>query len=590
MKKNILFFTIAMTAVLTSCNDLLELPNDGRMTMDDVFKTRNNVLGYLNSCYNYRIEPSMERDALTDNSTHSEDMFGNSIYNRWYNDGYSATSYTNTDGAPWESLYQGIRKCNIFIANMESLDPSTIPNYDGEISSWIAEVRTLRAYYYLELIKRYGACPILTVAYETTHDFGTNVRSSVSEVVTQIVADCDDALAAPEVNLGFSWKVGAGQRGIMTRAMAHFIKAQALLFAASPQFADGTYSYADALEANRAALGACLANGYELFNTAPATGVAQNVYAFYFISAADEQQAFDKEYIYPGHTVAVWQTSGMPTTSGQLAAGACPSQELVDCYEMQATGEPPITGYSDPQHLSPIINTASGYDPDKPYEGRDPRFYATVYYNGSMRSLENSSDPENIIETYVGGSEGLSATDRRYTHTGYYLRKYNNWKSNSDNSADGQIRKFRLGELYLNFAEAAYQASASPYDKISLGNGMSMSAVDAVNAIRRRAGMPDFPTGMSKTDFEKKYRNERRVELAFEDVYYFDVRRWKTMPETSRYVTGMRITNDGSGYKYERFSLERTSYGEKYYLYPLNVTEVNKMTDHTGVNWQNPGW
>ena len=77
----------------------------------------------------------------------------------------------------------------------------------------------------------------------------------------------------------------------------------------------------------------------------------------------------------------------MPSTPGQSSAGACPTQELVDCYEMQATGLPPITGYSDQRFLQPIVNTASGYDPDNPYEGRDPRFYATIYYNGAARDL-----------------------------------------------------------------------------------------------------------------------------------------------------------------------------------------------------------
>jgi hypothetical protein len=736
MKKYIIFFTLVIGAFFVSCSDMLELDNDGRITMDEVFKTRNGVQGYLNACYNYRIGPSFDRAALTDDAQNSDDMYGSSLYNYWYANAYSATDYANTDGSPWSSLYQGIRKCNVFLTNMAVLDPSSIMNYDNEISSWVAQAHTLRAYYYLELIKRYGACPIITEPYATTHDFSKDLRSPVSEVVAQIAADCDEALSAPEGSLGFSWLVTANQKGIMTRAMAHFIKAQALLFAASPQFADGTYSWADARDAAKTALGLCLANGYELFDVVPQADVAQNAYAYYFISASDEQQAFDKEAIYPGSGLNIWGTNGLPSTAGQTRAGACPTQELVDCYEMQATGEPPVNGYSDEQHLNPIINTASGYDPENPYEGRDPRFYATIYYNGASRLLglpgglarddhfpltlnggdlnqitfsesdgeykleSTGGDPyittsstgdvlnappgtilirlqykssaaittgefffcmpnaaagfstgQNLkfpqandwtdwelditswasnfgwgksanhrlrfdfttnpnitfyvrnmevvvqssiqdatpVQTYIGGADALSQTDRRYTHTGYYVRKYNNWKSSKDNSADGQIRKFRLAELYLNFAEAAYQADG-PDTKIALPNGTSMSARDAVNAIRSRAGMPDFPSGMSKEAFEKKYRNERRVELAFEDNRYFDVRRWKIMPETSRYVTGMRITESGGSFTYQRFSIERYSYGDKYYLYPLSITEVNKMKDLTGVEWQNPGW
>jgi hypothetical protein len=194
------------------------------------------------------------------------------------------------------------------------------------------------------------------------------------------------------------------------------------------------------------------------------------------------------------------------------------------------------------------------------------------------------------VATFVGGVDGIGTVDRRVTHTGYYLRKYNNWKSDRDNPADGSMRLFRLAEIYLNFAESAYQSNG-PDTQIDLGGGMSMSARDAVNAIRQRAGMPDFPTDLSATDFEKKYRNERRIEFAYEDHRYFDVRRWKILPETERYVTGMRIVDEGNdNFTYTRISFERLSYLDKYYLYPIEQTEVNKMQDHTGVNWQNPGW
>jgi len=734
MKKYFLFITVF---ILASCNDMLELQNDGRMTMDKVFTTRNGVMGYLNSCYAYRIGPSFERAALTDDAHHSDDMYGSSLYNKWYNGAYSATNYANTDGSPWTSLYQGIRKCNVFLTNMATLDPSSILNWEGEISSWIAEAHTLRAYYYLELIKRYGACPLVNEPYETTHNFAADVRSPVSVIVGQIVSDCDAALSAPEQSLGFAWKTVSGQSGMMTRAMAHFIKSQALLFAVSPLFDDGTYTWADARDAAKDALGQCLKNGYELFTDKPEEGVAFNTYDYYFISASDEQQAFDREFIYPSGRLSIWNNNGLPSTTAQTTAGVCPTQELVDCYEMQATGEPPITGYSDPQHLNPIINAASGYDPANPYEGRDPRFYSTVYYNGATRQLgepgisreehfpltlnsgeKNQIDfsedvegeytlvstggdpyintsaigkpleappgsiyvrmqykasknittgefffckpnaaagvetgqvlkfpkadvwtdweldltdyaqqhtwgtaanhrlrfdyttesgvtfsvrnmeivvmamtaPADPVASYVGGADEIQAANRRYTHTGYYIRKYNNWKSSRDNQADGYIRKFRLGELYLNFAEAAYQADG-PDTKIALSNGQSLSARDAVNALRSRVGMPDFPAGMSKDAFEKKYRNERRVELAFEDSRYFDVRRWKILPETARYVSGMRvIPDDSGGYTYQRFSIERQGYEDKYYLYPIDITEATKMKDHTGTEWQNEGW
>jgi hypothetical protein len=105
--------------------------------------------------------------------------------------------------------------------------------------------------------------------------------------------------------------------------------------------------------------------------------------------------------------------------------------------------------------------------------------------------------------------------------------------------------------------------------------------------------MPDLPTGLSKDEFEKRYRNERRVELAYEDHRYWDVRRWKIMEEVERYLTGMRIVPsnpEATAFTYERIGFQRLSYDEKYYLYPIPQDEINKMQTQTGTDWQNPGW
>ncbi|MDR1155653.1 MAG: RagB/SusD family nutrient uptake outer membrane protein [Bacteroidales bacterium] len=737
MKKYmILIWAFLLAGVMvTSCNDMLELQNDGRTTMDDVFKTRNGVRGYLNACYNYRPSPGFGRSSLTDDAQDADGAFANSVFSYWYANGFSASMFFATDGQPWGSYYEGIRKCNVFLANMVNVNTETILATEAEITSWIAQAHTLRALYYLQLIRRYGDIPLISEVFGINHDYSGDRRTPVSEVIGHILADCDAALSAPKISDGFGWKVSAGQRGIMTRAVAHAIRSEAITCAVSPLFDDGTYTWADATRINSEALSECLANGYGLFRDEPSPDIAQNVYALYFITRSDEQQAYDRETIYSGPTVAIWQTAGMPTTAGQVTAGPCPTQELVDSYEMQATGEPPVTGYLDQQHLQPVINEASGYDPENPYEGRDPRFYASVYYNGAPRQLGEAgalgrddhfpllpdasgnslsitrrndgsfhietTDPdpwlftsalsealnappgliyvrmeyrapqtisnaqfffgkpgaaagmstaENLVfeqaddwtawelditdwasrfgwgaaghrlrfdvgavsgltldvrnmevvvqttvasaapvETYVGAPEGITATDRRTTRTGYYLRKYNNWKSGRDNSADGEVRLFRLAVLYLNFAESACR-SDGPDAVIDLGNGLLMSARDAVNAIRNRAGMPPFPAGMTVDAFEKKYRNERRVELAFEEHRYFDVRRWKILEQSEHYVTGMRITRTDTGFSYQRIGFERASGIGKYYFYPLPLPEVNKMQDHTGVNWQNPGW
>jgi len=120
---------------------------------------------------------------------------------------------------------------------------------------------------------------------------------------------------------------------------------------------------------------------------------------------------------------------------------------------------------------------------------------------------------------------------------------------------------------------------------------LTMSAREAVNAVRARAGMPGFPLGMAKEAFEKKYRNERRVELAFEEHRFFDVRRWKLLDQTDRFVTGMRITKSGSNLVYRRFKFNnRNAFSDKYLMYPIDQAEVDKIIGLSGQDWQNPGW
>lgn len=582
----IVSIVILASVLLVSCNKQLDLPSDGRITMDQVFSDYNRTRGYLNSCYGHLPPPAIDRASFTDEAQHVDDVLPGSAFSNWYNGNVTAVNYpqNSADGSPWAQLFEGIRKCNVFIQNIGT---ATVHASEEEKAGWTAQARTLRALYYLQLIKRYGGVPIFTTPLDTEHDFSQDRRASFAEVVQFILQDCDAALAVPATRQGFPWEVYDNQYGIMTRAVAYAIKSQAVTYAASPLWSDGTFTWEDATRINAEALSECLAHDYRLFDVPPSPGTAQNAYALYFFTSSDDQRAVDKETIYhAGNQLSIWRDAGLPTNDGMDRAGPSPTQELVDSYEM-ANGEAPITGYSDDNRLDPIVNPASGYDTDNPYEGRDPRFYASIYFNGALRYLNQPAGRK--VETFVGGQEGISSQNRQHTRTGYYLRKFNNFQSGLNNEADGAVRLFRLAELYLNFAESAYQ-SVGPDVPVNLGD-FSMSARDAVSAVRERAGMPPFPAGMSKEAFEKKYRNERRVELAFEEHRFFDVRRWKILDETDRFVTGMRIRKNGDELNYERFRFEnRQSSADKYLMYPIDQDEVNKIRGLTGENWQNPGW
>ena len=143
----------------------------------------------------------------------------------------------------------------------------------------------------------------------------------------------------------------------------------------------------------------------------------------------------------------------------------------------------------------------------------------------------------------------------------------------------------RLGEIYLNLAEAAAES------------GHTQEAYQAVNAIRSRVNMPPLPTGLSKEQLIERIHNERRVELAFEAHRYFDVRRWSkpddTLEKTDRWITAAHITRNADGsYTYARgpVSKERLCYSNKFLKFPIPLNDVNIMMALTGDNWQNPGW
>src|SRR5690606_4128398 len=308
-----------------------------------------------------------------------------------------------------------------------------------------------------------------------------------------IVSDCDAVIANANVPLRIT---NASERGRFPKAVAYAIKSQALLFNASPLWnaGDEQAKWQRAADAGRDALQALTVQGdFELFED----------YGNYFIRSQDlGGSILDRETIHEIPADAgVFSVINTIPSNGELigtSAGACPSQELVDSYEMQATGEPAILGYQDDDHLQPIINPASGYDESNPYVGRDPRFYATVFHNGAYYGPINGR--EHTAETFIGGRDQLLPyAEFANTRTGYYLKKcYDPLIPANQLVQQTRWKKYRLAEIYLNFAEAENEANGP------------LGAYEAVNIVRRRAEMPDLPAGLSKEQMRERIRRERR--------------------------------------------------------------------------------
>ncbi|MGN0069791.1 MAG: RagB/SusD family nutrient uptake outer membrane protein [Prevotella sp.] len=583
MNKYIKLFIVSIGLVsMYSCNDTIDLDTDGHTNSDEIWTDRNNTRGYLNNCYQHRIGGYLSTEGFTDLATSVEKNTVGSSYARWYNDDFSVNDFYayNMEGNLWSNFFEGIRKCNVFL---EHVDGATGDETQEEKDGWKAQALTLRAYYYLELMKRFGQVPLLLKDMGKGADYSGVKKATVGEIAQQIIADCEAALAMPDTQEGFSWNLQDNQNGMMTRGVCYALEAEAITYAKSPLFEDGTFTWDYAVQVTGNALNQLLSHGYELWTTVSPNHI--NEYDSYFAQTPYDKRAVDKETIYATNgQFNLSLSNGLPFVDGQSSAGLCPNQELIDCYDMK-DGTEAVIGYKDAQHLQ--INAGATYNDNDPYSNRDPRLAATVWFNGSTQ-LPGGQGVE--IQTYDGGNATLNTSGEglKYTVTGYYMHKYIDGRSNKSVNYDGYIRTKRLADIYFLFAECAYQASSAD-NQYSFGN-LKISAKQAIDKVRARVGMPALPNGMDKSTFERRLRKERAVEFAFEGKRQFDLRRWKSL-SSYKVVTGMKAVKNGTAIKYERFVVDaRKNTDDKYLLFPLDNAEATKMETITGNNWQNPGW
>ncbi len=553
--------------------DPLNITPNGRIDLADVFKDNNQTAAYLNSAYgylqqyggNYFFHTMLA--GFSDEAHDNDDPTEGLMATAWYNGGLTPT-FNPLDIGGWNGNYYGndwggIRKCNIFLLNIDG----ALVNNASDKARWKAEAKVLRAFYYWDLIMRYGPMPIVDKPFELTTDFTTLKRPTFDSTVQFIVKDCNEAIAEP--NFPYRITTGEPDKARFTKAVAYAIKSEALLFNASPLWNpanDKTKWQAAATAAQEAITDLTTHSNFGLFPD----------YASYFITTPDlGVNPVDNETILEmknNGNITQWQfLNGAPSVRA-YKAGDAPSQELVDAYEM-ANGSIPITGYSDADHLKPVINMASGYDDANPYVNRDPRFYATVFYNGGLYG--NINGGTYYLQSYVGGADGLLASDRHYTHNGYYLHKFVNGNLTDAQTSGARFRKWRMAELYLNLAEAENEA-----------NGPTSIATTAINKVRARVNMPSVPE-LTQDQFRDRVRNERRVELSFEEARFWDVRRWKILDQTDKLTTGMKWVKSGTAFTNTRIVVDRRhSYDAKFLIWPLPLNEVSVLPNFT----QNPGW
>ncbi len=475
--------------------------------------------------------------------------------NNYVNGGWSAANpYSRT----WTKCYTAIADANMFLEKLAQADISSW-QYNPDYRNWVQqleifpyEVRFLRAYFYFELFRSYGDVPLVTTTL-TNAEANSIIRTPVDEIVKFIVDEIDEI--APYLPVSYVTEVNS-EVGRATRGAALALKARTLLYAASPLFnpSNDRAKWAKAAEACKVIL-----------DNAATWGLKLSAYG----SLWGHDAFFNPELIFGlgRGEFNSFEMANYPVGVENGASGNCPTQTLVDQYEYQDNGQTFGQRYPGGIDLKAV----------DPYEGLDPRFALTVVRNGDEWPTNGSQ--KKAIEIFAGGFN--ASPKYGATPTGYYLKKYVDGACVT--TADNQTTRrhtwilFRLGEIYLDYAEAVFNATGSADDAT-----YGMTANEAVNVLRSRTDiqMPAFTEDGEA--WVARYERERMVELAFENHRFWDVRRWKKGPQ---YFRTIQVANISAGLQLTRATVSR-QWDDKYYFYPIPQSELKKNPNLT----QNAGW
>src|SRR5690606_12751516 len=475
MKRIILILT---TLFIVGCDidKYLDKAESGGLTLDEVFGDYAQAEKFLSNIYAQL--PVDYTNKYTNASDDSESPHGTAGENQINNGVFSPASNPFNN---WTATYQAIRSANIFLQNADRI-PVVNQNQSTGKPRMIGEATFLRAYFYAELFRRWGGVPLITEPLDINQSMQIP-RNTAAEVVDFLIQECDKAadlleLEYPSIHLGRATKGAA--LALKSRVLLHY--ASALHNPSNdPQL------WQQAADAAKAVIDL---DFYALHND----------YKALFHTRTSREIIFQSTVNYTNFTLQTF----VPSQGGQV--GITPLQNLVDMYEM-TNGELPFL--SENPGIAPTINPASGYNPERPYENRDPRFYMSILFNGATWRQQP-------VYTYQGAPLDGIGGGFNNTTTGYYLAKMvdqNSSRTPTIQNGNYYWIYFRYAEILLNYAEALNEALSAPNSEV----------YRAINEIRERPGvnMPRIPAELSKAQMRKRIRNERRIELAFEGQRYF---------------------------------------------------------------------
>ncbi|HNX54016.1 MAG TPA: RagB/SusD family nutrient uptake outer membrane protein [Prolixibacteraceae bacterium] len=542
MKIKLLILIVAIFSFI-SCNDIFDVSPQDKISENDVWEDESLIRLYMNACYTSAFEQGLFRTTQIGHATDELHSIKGSVYyylitrNELTADNISTIhSYLNN----WKTAYALIRNVNIFFDKIESA-----PITESVKQGMIGEMTFIRAFLYSQLIWRYGGVPLIKNVYGLEDDY-TVKRDSYDDCVSYILAELNKAISAlPNQQTG-------NNLGKVSADAARALKARVLLYAASP-LNNPTNDKAKWQAASDAAK-ELIDTRYSLNDDYRSTFIAQNnevIFAKYHTQASQ---------------LALSQQVGR---NGDHGWGSdSPTQNLVNDYEM-SNGQMPFLADGS-------VNMASGYDAAKPYANRDPRFSASILYNGSVWMGR-------ATETFSGGADSREGPIDNWngSMTGYYLKKF---VPEDIPPTGGTIYPttpwimFRYAEILLNYAEAQFM----------LGN--EEVARTYINKVRDRASVKMPAITETGEALKKRIQHERRIELVFEGHRYFDVRRWKIANETeTKNIVGVTIAKKSNGeFTFTPKNLITRTWNDKLYLLPIPRTEIDRslgsLTQNNGYN------
>ncbi|WP_276483266.1 RagB/SusD family nutrient uptake outer membrane protein [Paraflavitalea pollutisoli] len=554
----IMLYVLLAVAGITSCKkdflDLKKIPAD--MPIEMMYKRYDYIQGIVWNAYTYLPDgfAAMDMEAATDDAYHTN------VNNRSHTYNYGVWNRFDNPDARWNESFNGIFQTNLFVKNRDSADLTYLANgivnndsvtYKRAVNNlkfMEGEVYFIKAFLYLDLVKRYGGVPIIDKAldYNKPESWQGLPRNSVDEVFKYIVSLCDKAAVIIPDSVRTSSATSWYESGRVTFAAIKALKARALLYAASPLFkeAGSTYTWADAAAAAREVI------AMNVFNLDATYG---NLFGATNFSSTES--IFFRRH---GNQNGLERANFPIVFENSNGNSITPSQNFVDEFEVKSGSTSVPFDWSNPAHAN------------APYANRDPRLAASVIFNGATYK-------STTIQTYYGGNSAQPKLNA--TKTGYYLSKYVNSSVDllNNTTTAHQFMYIRYAEVLLNYAEAMFNA----YGATGLPPNYDLTALQAINRVRARATMPALTTLTADAIV-----HERRVELGFEGHRWWDLRRWKKGSVLGSPVRSISIALSGGAFVYTPTKLEDRVWDDsKMNWYPIPESEIIK----TG--WtQNTGW